>query len=86
MFVGPVSTWLRANSWANAQISPIQGVIMEQDAANASLASAQSNYFLGTGTLAATAATKRLKTEGKPESIALAMLIAATGNIVNKVA
>jgi hypothetical protein len=86
MFVGPMSTWLQANSWANAQGSPIQQVITEQVSANASFAGAQSDYFLGTAGLAATAALKRLQAQGKPEPVALASLIAAAGNIINKLA
>jgi hypothetical protein len=86
MLVGPVSTWLQANSWANAQTSPIQSVIMEQVAADASLASAHSNYFLGTAGLVASAAAKRLQANGKPEAAALGALIAAAGNLINKLA
>ena len=86
MFVAPVSTWLQANSWANAQNSPIQRIITEQVSANAALAGAQSDYFLGAAGLAASSAAKRLQAQGKPESLALATLIAVAGNIINKLA
>ena len=86
MFVGPVSTWLQANSWANAQASPIRQLITEQVSANAALASAQSDYFLGTAGLAATAAAVRLQAQGKPEPISVETLIAAAGKIIDKLA
>ena len=86
MFVGPVSTWLQANSWANAQASPIRQLITEQISTNAALASAQSDYFLGIAGLAAAVAGKRLQAQGKPEALSVETLIAAAGGIINKLA
>jgi len=86
MFVAPVSTWLQANNWANAQGSPIQQVITEQMSANAALASAQSDYVLGVVGLAAGAAAKRLLAQETPAPAALETLIAAAGNIINRLA
>ena len=86
MFLGPVSTWLQSNGWASAQASPIQQVITEQVATSSSFANTQSDYFLGSASLAATAAARRLHAAGKPEPVAVASLIAAGGNIIDKLA
>ena len=86
MVVGSVSTWLQANDWANGQVSPVQQVITEQAAANAALASAQSNLYQGTASLAAMAALKRLLAAGKPEPAAVRTLIGAAGLILDKIA
>jgi len=86
MFVGPVSTWLQANGWANAQNSPVQQVIAEQASAHASLAGAHSDYFLGTAGLAAIAAARRLQAKKQPEPVSLQTLIRATGTIIDKLA
>jgi hypothetical protein len=86
MFVASVPTWLQGNDWANGQASPTQQVVTEQAAANAALASAQSNYYQGIADLAATAALRRLLAEGKPEPAALRALIGPAGLILDKVA
>ena len=86
MLVGPVSTWLQANSWATAQASPIRQLITGRISADATLANAQSDYFLGIAGLAANAAAARLQTQRKPEPISLATLIAAGGKILDRLA
>ena len=86
MVVGSVSAWLQANEWANGQTVPTQKVITEQTLANAALANAQSSYYEGVASLAATAALKRLLAQGTRESAALRTLIGAAGLILDKVA
>jgi hypothetical protein len=86
MVAGQVSTWLQANDWANGQVSPAQQDISEQVVANAAFAGAQSNYYQGVASLAATAALKRLLAEGQAEPAALRTLIGAAGLIIDKVA
>ena len=86
MLVGSISTWVQANEWANGQTSPAQQTLTEQAAANVALASAQSNYYQGTASLAAAAALKRLLGQGKPEPSALRTLIGAAGLIFDKTA
>jgi hypothetical protein len=86
MVVAPVSIWLQANSSASAQGSPTQQAITEQAVADAALASAQSDYVFGAAGLVAGAAAKRLLAQGQPQSAALETLLAAAGNIIDKLA
>ena len=86
MFVGPASTWLQANSWAIAQASPIRQLITEQISANATLANAQSDYYLGTAGLAAGAVAVRLHAQRKPQPVSVQILIAAAGKIIDRLA
>jgi len=86
MLVGPVSTWLQANSWATAQASPIRQFITEQISVNATLANAQSDYLLGTAGLAANAAAARLHAQRKAQPTSVQTLIAAAGKIIDRLA
>jgi hypothetical protein len=81
-----VSGWQQANNWRNAVGAANQQFMAVHDAANAAFAGANTNYWQGMASLAATAALKRVQAQAAAKTAALHNLTAAVGATVNKTA
>lgn len=86
MFIGPVWGWRSVNDWFNAQAALNQQLSAANDAANSAFAAAQTNFYQGMASFAATAAVNRLNAEASAKSAALQALTKSVGNSVNVVA
>jgi hypothetical protein len=86
MSVHSVSSLQYTNQWNNGRTAAIQQFLAVHDAANAAFANANTNYWQGMASLAATAALKRVQAQAAAKTAALHNLTAAVGATVNKTA
>jgi hypothetical protein len=86
MSVHSISGLQHTNQWNTGRTAAIQQFLAVHDAANAAFATANTNYWQGMASLAATAALKRVQAQATAKTAALQNLTAAVGATVNKTA
>jgi len=86
MSIRAVGGWRQMQNWFNSQGAITQQDGAVHDAANAALATAQTNYFQNLATIIEQTALKRVQAQAQAKSAALKTLISSIGGTVNKVA